>query len=126
MLHTDPIESVLDKLEGAHLDGHIIHLCTWSDVVKNDLRKVLDRNDEFINKMLAALIEGALDQNGRYHYKLSESAEDDIEQFSASYVRVQCLLSEWICIYRAVNVYLDASHYRDEEIDLDNFSFQTG
>lgn len=123
---TDPIESVLDKLNGAHLDGHIIHLCTWSDVVKNDLRKTLDRDDEFINKTLSALINGALDQNGRYHYKSSQNPEDDKEQFSASYVRVQCLLSEWLCIYRAVNVYLDSAYYRDEEIDLDNFSFETG
>ena len=126
MPHTDPIESVLNNLEGAHLDGHIIHLCTWSDVVKNDLRKALDRDDSFINKTLEALINGALDQNGRYHYKSGEGIEDDKEQFSANYVRVQCLLSEWLCIYRAVNVYLDATHYRDDEIDLDNFSFQTG
>ena len=126
MPHTDPIESVLNKLEGARLDGHIIHLCTWSDVVKNDLRKTLDRDDAFINKTLAALISGALDQNGRYHYKSSDSAEDTKEQFSGNYVRVQCLLSEWLCIYRAVNVYLDATHYKDDAIDLENFSFEAG
>ena len=126
MAQIDPIEEALNKLEGAYLDGHIIHLCTWSDVVKNDLRKALDRDDAFINKTLAAIIDGALDQNGRYHYKSSDSAEDSKEQFSANYVRVQCLLSEWLCIYRAVNVYLDATHYKDDAIDLENFTFKVG
>lgn len=123
---TDPIESVLEKHDGVHLDSHIIHLCTWSDVVKNDLRKVLGRDDEFINTTLHTLIGGALDGNGRYHYQSHPNEPDSKEMFSANYVRTQCLLAEWLCIYRAVNVYLDATWYRDDEIDLDNFAFGTG
>lgn len=123
---TDPVESVLNEYEGVHLDDHLVQLCTWSDVVKNDLRKTLKRDDAFVNKTLHALIEGALDRNGRYHYQSSNGEEDQLEQFSASYVRVQCLLAEWLCVYRAVKVYLDGKIERDEEPDLENFVFQTG
>lgn len=122
----DPIESVLDEYEGVHLDDHLVQLCTWSDVVKNDLRKILNRDDAFINKTLHVLIGGALDRNGRYHYQSGDAEQDQLEQFSANYVRVQCLLAEWLCIFRAVKVYLDGKIDRDEELDLDNFVFQTG
>lgn len=124
MQHTDPIESVLDGLNGVRLDDHIVHLCSWSDVVKNDLRKALDRDDDYINKTLTTLIKGALDSNGRYHHRSAEG--DEKAGYSANYVRVQCLLAEWLCIYRAVKVYLDGSNKSDDEVDLDNFSLQTG
>lgn len=119
----DPIERVLNENDGIHLDDHLIHLCTWSDVVKNDLRKSLKRDDVFINRTLRTLIDGALDRNGRYLYQLSDTPQDQEEVFSARYVRVQCLLAEWLCVYRAVSVYIDASIGRQENIDLDNFEF---
>lgn len=122
----DPIESVLDEYDGVHLDDHLVQLCTWSDVIKNDLRKILKRDDAFINKTLDTLIKGALDRNGRYHYQSSDNEQDHLEQFSANYVRVQCLLAEWLCVYRAVKVYLDGKIERDGEVDLDNYVFKSG
>lgn len=122
----DPIELLLEELDGGLMDNYLIHLCTWSDVVKNDIRKALKRDDDYINKTLHALLRGAIDRNGRYHYHTPKEAGENDHAFSPHYVRVQCLLSEWLCIYRAVAIYTDAQHEFEESAgkgDFEEFEF---
>ena len=119
----DPIELLLEEIDGGYMDNYIVHLCSWSDVVKNDLREALNRHNESINKALHKLLTGAVDGNGRYSYDIPKGAQDKAEAFSGQYVRVQCLLSEWLCIYRAVAIYIDAQREFEGQVDLENFKF---
>ena len=122
----DPIELLLEEVEGGHMDNYLIHLCSWSDVVKNDIRKSLKREDGYINQTLHALLHGAIDRNGRYHYHTPKGTKENDDSFSPHYVRVQCLLSEWLCIYRAVAIYIDAHHEfsgNEDGADLSDFEF---
>jgi hypothetical protein len=104
----DPFEALLDEKEGGRLDGHLIHLATWSDVIRTDLRKALGREDSFLNQTLNALLDSGLGHKGRYVFKLHGREVEGQESYSANYVRVQCLLAEWITVYRSAAVYVDS------------------
>ena len=117
----DPIELLLEEIDGNLMDNYLIHLCSWSDVVKNDIRKDLKRDDVYINTTLHALLQGAIDRNGRYHYHTPKGADETEDAFSPHYVRVQCLLSEWLCIYRAVAIYIDAQREFSGTASQDDF-----
>lgn len=105
----DPIERLLEENEGHSLDNFLIHLCSWSDVVKNDLRKALGKDNQTINRTLTRLLDGAIDVMGRYQYQAKPSEAAAGTTYSAQYVQIQCLLSEWLCVYRAISVYLETN-----------------
>ena len=103
----DPIVALIEELGGLdHVDGFIAHIISLSDVVKNDMKRNLEWDEVVINHKLHSLIQGSLDRNGRYRERPIETMAHAGEKFSNTYVESQCLLTEWVSIYRTLRVYL--------------------
>ncbi len=63
----DPIIALLEDNGGMETaDDFIIHLASLSDVVKNDMRKLLDWDESVIDAKLCDIVAARLDKNGRY------------------------------------------------------------
>lgn len=50
--------------------------------------------------------QSGLDKNGRYRERPIELTAERHKKFSRSYIDTQCLLTEWLNIYRALRAYL--------------------
>ncbi len=62
----DPIVTLIAEIGGlGSVDDFIAHICTLSDVVKNDMKRALEWDEAVINNKLHTLIKGSLDKNGR-------------------------------------------------------------
>ena len=103
----DPIVTLIAEIGSlGSVDDFIVHICTLSDVVKNDMKRALEWDEAVIDNKLHTLIKGSLDKNGRYRERPIEVASIVGENFSNTYVESQCLLTEWVSIYRTLRVYL--------------------
>ncbi len=113
MEFADPIIALLEDNGGMDLaDDFIIHLVSLSDVVKNDMLKHLEWDQTTIHAKLCDIVATRLDKNGRYRERPLEIASEPGDKFSLIYIESQCLLTEWLAIYRALRVYL---HIRKRE-----------
>lgn len=103
----DPIIDLLESAKTIDLgDGFVSHLVSLSDVVKNDMRKFLEWDEGVIHHKLQDIVGSGLDKNGRYRERPLEVASDEGKTFSIPYIDSQCLLTEWLSIYRALRVYI--------------------
>jgi len=103
---SDPIMGLIEESGGpAAIDDFVSHMISLSDVVKNDMRKMLDWDDETVHAKLWALIGNGLDKNGRYRERPLETTGERHKRYSHLYVDTQCLLTEWIGIYRVLRAY---------------------
>tara|TARA_R110000787_G_scaffold8810_2_gene30235 strand:- start:54 stop:410 length:357 start_codon:yes stop_codon:yes gene_type:complete len=106
----DPIIELIESAGGvAALDDFVTHLVSLSDVVKNDMRKKLDWDDNTVHSKLWGIIKSGLDKNGRYRERPIELTAEPHQKFSRSYIDTQCLLTEWLNIYRALRAYFHIS-----------------
>jgi hypothetical protein len=111
----DPIIDLIEDYGGvAIIDDFVTHLISLSDVVKNDMRKNLDWDHDTVHSKLWALIESGLDRNGRYRQRPLESLGDRGKKYSPSYIESQCLLTEWLNIYRTIRAYCHISKKKSE------------
>lgn len=102
----DPIIDLIEEYGGAAvLDDFVTHMISLSDVVKNDMRQNLDWDPDTVHSKLWALIKGGLDKNGRYRDRPVEKSADKTQKFSRTYIDSQCLLTEWLNIYRTIRAY---------------------
>lgn len=102
----DPIIDLIEDPEGtAILDDFVTHMISLSDVVKNDMRRNLDWDENTVHSKLWAIIQGGLDKNGRYTDRPLEHAGDRTKKYSPAYIESQCLLTEWLNIYRTLRAY---------------------
>jgi len=102
----DPIIDLIDEYGGASvIDDFITHMISLSDVVKNDMRKNLNWDPNTVHSKLWALIRNGLDKNGRYRDRPLENSGDQNKKFSPAYTESQCLLTEWLNIYRTIRAY---------------------
>ncbi len=103
----DPIIELLENNCGVDLgDDFVSHLVSLSDVVKNDMKKFLEWDENVINLKLHEIVTSGLDKNGRYRERPLEVAGDEHQKFSIPYIDSQCLLTEWLAIYRTLRVYI--------------------
>jgi hypothetical protein len=103
----DPIIALIEELGGLDkVDDFIAHIMSLSDVVKNDMKRALEWDEVVINQKLHSMIKGSLDRNGRYRERPIEAKAHAGEKFSTIYVESQCLLTEWVAVYRTLHVYL--------------------
>ena len=86
-------------------DDYIAHLVSLSDIIKTDMRKAMDWNAAVINRKLCDAVSRRLDHNGRYRKRPIETTAAAGEKFSQRYVESQCLLTEWLAVYRALRAY---------------------
>ena len=110
----DPImDLIVEYSDVALADNFIPHQISLSDVVKNDMKRQLGWDDNTINVKLWGLIKSGLDRNGRYRERPVETAESDPhKKYSATYVDSQCLLTEWLAIYRSIRIYCGLARKR--------------
>ena len=102
----DPIIQLLGDLGGSEqLDDYIAHLVSLSDIVKSDMRKSMEWDTAVINRKLCDAVAHQLDRNGRYRERPIEATAAVGEKFSQKYVECQCLLTEWLAVYRALRAY---------------------
>ncbi|MFT5438187.1 MAG: hypothetical protein ACI9MJ_000045 [Alphaproteobacteria bacterium] len=102
----DPIIDLIEKSCGiGAIDDFASHMISLSDVVKNEMRKKLNWDDNTVHSKLRAIIESGLDKNGRYSERPLEQAVERHRTFSQSYIDTQCLLTEWLNIYRSLRAY---------------------
>lgn len=103
----DPIMELLESSCGVDLgDNFVAHLVSLSDVVKNDMRKFLEWDESVIHLKLHEIVTSGLDRNGRYRERPLEVAGEEHQKFSVLYIDSQCLLTEWLAIYRTLRVYI--------------------
>ena len=103
----DPIIDLLESECGVDLsDNFVSHLASLSDVVKNDMRKFLEWDESVIHLKLHEIVASGLDKNGRYRERPLEVAGGGSQKFSVPYIDAQCLLTEWLAIYRTLRVYI--------------------
>ena len=110
---TDPILRLIDgddRLEGG--DDFLYHMMSLSDVVKNDMKATLAWSEDIINQRLQSLIRIGLDENFRYRIRPSEKDKLPAEKLSLRYVEAQCLLTEWLAIYRVIRTYVETLRKR--------------
>ncbi|MBT5456487.1 MAG: hypothetical protein HN732_19640 [Rhodospirillaceae bacterium] len=106
----DPIIELIEEFGGDDvIDDFVSHLISLSDVVKNDMRKFLEWDNNTIHSKLLALIESGLDKNGRYRKRPIEEMGERHKKYSLSYIDSQCLLTEWLNIYRLLRAYCHIS-----------------
>lgn len=104
---SDPIIDLIEGNIGLDLaDDFLAHLLSLSDVVKNDMRKFLEWDENVIHLKLHEIVTNGLDKNGRYRERPLEIASDREQKFSTPYIDAQCLLTEWLSIYRTLRVYI--------------------
>jgi len=103
----DPILDMIEKNGGMVLaDDFVTHQVSLSDVVKNDMKRNLDWDENTVHSKLWGIINSGLDRNGRYRERPIEvTAGDPHKKYSAAYVEAQCLLTEWLAIYRALRIH---------------------
>ncbi len=112
--YADPIIELLESGCGIDLaDDFVSHLISLSDVVKNDMKKFLDWDESVVHLKLHEIVTSGLDKNGRYRERTLEAASDEDMKFSTPYIEAQCLLTEWLSIYRTLRVYIHI-HNREE------------
>ena len=87
-------------------DDFLMHMISLTDVVKNDMKKSWDLDEDSINERLTTLIKTSLDNNQRYKVKSSEKSINGERTYPLHYTHAQCLLTEWIGLYRMIRVYL--------------------
>ena len=110
----DPIMELLESNCGIDLgDDFVAHLVSLSDVVKNDMKKFLQWDESVIDLKLHEIVTTGLDRNGRYRERPLEVAGDEHQKFSVPYIDSQCLLTEWLSIYRTLRVFIHI-HNRKE------------
>ncbi len=103
----DPIIELLESNCGVDLgDNFVSHLVSLSDVVNNDMRKFLEWDESVIHLKLHEIVTTGLDRNGRYRERPLEVAGDEHQKFSVPYIDAQCLLTEWLSIYRTLRVFI--------------------
>ena len=102
----DPIIDLIDEYGGVSiLDDFVTHMISLSDVVKNDMSKNLEWDHNTVHSKLWSLINSGLDKNGRYRDSPLENLGEQNKKFSSSYIESQCLLTEWLIIYRTIRAY---------------------
>jgi hypothetical protein len=102
----DPIIDLIEESCGiGAIDDFATHMISLSDVIKNEMRKKLYWDDNTVHSKLRAIIESGLDKNGRYSERPLEQAVERYRKFSQSYIDTQCLLTEWLNIYRSLRAY---------------------
>lgn len=103
----DPILELLESSCGVDLGNDFVsHLVSLSDVVKNDVKKFLEWDESVIHLKLHEIVTSGLDRNGRYRERPLEVAGEEHQKFSVPYIDAQCLLTEWLSIYRTLRVYI--------------------
>lgn len=104
---SDPLIDLIEEYGDVALtDPFVTHHISLSDVVRNDMMRNLDWDQNTVNSKLWGIINSGLDKNGRYRERpLEMAAEDSHKKYPASYVEAQCLLTEWLAIYRAFRVH---------------------
>ncbi len=109
----DPIVDLLESDCGVDLgDDFVSHLVSLSDVVKNDMRKFLEWEESVIHLKLNEIVSTGLDRNGRYRERPLETTGEENQKFSVPYIDAQCLLTEWLAIYRTLRVFI---HFHGRE-----------
>ena len=104
---TDPILEFISDSGGMDPgDDFLMHMISLTDVVKNDMKKSWDLDEDSINQRLNMLISSSLDDNQRYKVKSSEKNINGERTYPLRYTHAQCLLTEWIGLYRMIRVYL--------------------
>jgi len=107
-MKNDPLTSIIGlALERGHFDDHLAQFASLSDVVKNDLKQTMGWNDEQTNNTLHILIDTCTDTISRYRYRPPANAYEEDKRFSSDYVAAQCLLTEWLTLYRVIQTYVD-------------------
>lgn len=102
----DPIFDLLEEFGGIDIvDDYLTHLISLSDIVKNDMRKIHDWDDATVHVKLWSIINEGLDKNGRYRERPVEKSAEPHLKYSTSYIDTQCLLTEWLNIYRVMRPY---------------------
>lgn len=102
----DPIFDLLEEFGGIDIvDDYLTHLISLSDIVKNDMRKFHEWDDATVHAKLWSIINDGLDKNGRYRERSVEKSAEKTQKFSSAYVDTQCLLTEWLNIYRVMRPY---------------------
>jgi hypothetical protein len=105
----DPILEFLGETGGIDpSDDFLMHMISLTDVVKNDMKKSWDLDEDTINERLTRLIETSLDHNQRYKVKPGRTNTDGGKRYPLRYTQAQCLVTEWIGLYRVIRVYLSA------------------
>lgn len=104
---SDPILDLIEEFGDVMLtDPFVTHYISLSDVVRNDMMRNLDWDENTVNSKLWGIINSGLDKNGRYRERpLEVAADDPNKKYLPVYVETQCLLTEWLAIYRAFRVH---------------------
>ncbi len=87
-------------------DDFLMHLISLTDVVKNDMKKSWNLDEDTINERLTMLIKTSLDDNQRYKVKPGRTNIDGGKRYPLRYTQAQCLFTEWIGLYRMIRIYL--------------------
>ncbi len=87
-------------------DDFLMHVISLTDVVKNDMKKTWSLGEDVINEKLTTLIETSLDDNQRYKVKPGKMNINGDRMYPLRYTQAQCLLTEWLGLYRMIRVYL--------------------
>lgn len=103
----DPVLQFINDSDGMDPgDDFLIHMITLTDVVKNDMKKTLNWDEVVINNRLHKLIETGLDVNYRYRINTGEKSAGSSKMFPLRYTEAQCLLTEWLGLYRTIRIYI--------------------
>ncbi len=103
----DPILEIIGDSGGIDPgDDFLMHMISLTDVVKNDMKKTLNLGEDVINEKLTTLIETSLDDNQRYKVKPGKMNINGDKMYPLRYTQAQCLLTEWLGLYRMIRVYL--------------------
>ncbi len=103
----DPILEIIGTSGGIDPgDDFLMHMISLTDVVKNDMKKTWNLGEDVINEKLTTLIETSLDDNQRYKVKPGKMNINGDRMYPLRYTQAQCLLTEWLGLYRMIRVYL--------------------
>ena len=109
----DPILEFINDSGGLDPgDDFLMHMISLTDVVKNDMKKTLSVDEETINIRLNKVIETSLDENSRYTFRPSASNVKGNRRYPIVYIQAQCLVTEWLGLYRTIRVYLKMKQSR--------------
>ena len=107
---TAPVDPILEFIGDAGgidpSDDFLMHMISLTDVVKNDMKKYWDMDEDTINERLTRLIKTKLDHNQRYKVQPGRTNIDGGKMYPLRYTQAQCLFTEWIGLYRMIRVYL--------------------
>ncbi len=109
----DPILEFINDSGGLDPgDDFLMHMISLTDVVKNDMKKTLNVDEENINVRLNMVIETGLDENNRYTFRPSARNVNGNRKYPIGYIQAQCLVTEWLSLYRTIRVYLKMKQSR--------------